>query len=96
MDAGRRIAGGADAEVADAARDSEDFGVKATLEGIDMPKVNSYRDGVVGRLYKGLQGLVKSFAFWPQVTMGLAPLAPAVRTRVAESAVAMFLGFYAV
>ncbi|MGA1090105.1 MAG: dihydrolipoyl dehydrogenase, partial [Candidatus Nanopelagicales bacterium] len=48
------------AEVADAARDSEDFGVKATLEGIDMPKVNSYRDGVVGRLYKGLQGLVKS------------------------------------
>ncbi len=48
------------AEVADSARDSEDFGVKATLEGIDMPKVNSYRDGVVGRLYKGLQGLVKS------------------------------------
>ena len=25
-----------------------------------MPKVNEYRDGVVGRLYKGLQGLVKS------------------------------------
>lgn len=43
-----------------------------------------------------LQGLVKSFAFWPQVTMGQAPLAPKERTRVAESAVAMFLGFYAV
>ncbi|MGG6341650.1 TetR/AcrR family transcriptional regulator [Stenotrophomonas indicatrix] len=43
-----------------------------------------------------LQGLVKSFAFWPQVTMGQAPLAPAERKRVAESAVAMFLGFYAV
>lgn len=43
-----------------------------------------------------LQGLVKSFAFWPQVTMGQAPLAPDERTRVAESAVAMFLGFYAV
>ncbi|MEG0183856.1 MAG: TetR/AcrR family transcriptional regulator [Stenotrophomonas sp.] len=43
-----------------------------------------------------LQGLVKSFAFWPQVTMGQAPLAPNERTRVAESAVAMFLGFYAV
>lgn len=43
-----------------------------------------------------LQGLVKSFAFWPQVTMGQAPLAPAERTRVAASAVAMFLGFYAV
>lgn len=48
------------AEVADAARDSAHFGVKATLEGIDMPAVNSYRDGVVGRLHKGLQGLVKS------------------------------------
>ena len=36
------------------------FGVNTTLQGIDMPKVNEYRDGVVGRLYKGLQGLVKS------------------------------------
>ena len=48
------------AEVADSARESEAFGVRATLEGIDMEKVNAYRDGVVGRLYKGLQGLVKS------------------------------------
>ena len=48
------------AEVADSTRDSGHFGVKATLEGIDMPKVNEYRDGVVARLYKGLQGLVKS------------------------------------
>jgi dihydrolipoamide dehydrogenase len=48
------------AEVADSARESEHFGVKATLDGIDMPKVNEYRDGVVARLYKGLQGLVKS------------------------------------
>jgi dihydrolipoamide dehydrogenase len=48
------------AEVADSSRESENFGVKTTLEGIDMPKVNEYRDGVVSRLYKGLQGLVKS------------------------------------
>lgn len=48
------------AEVADTTRDSEDFGVRATFEGIDMDRVNAYRDGVVGRLYKGLQGLVKS------------------------------------
>ncbi|MDQ5974746.1 MAG: dihydrolipoamide dehydrogenase [Actinomycetota bacterium] len=48
------------AEVADSARESDAFGVRATFEGIDMPKVNEYRDGVVGRLYKGLQGLVKS------------------------------------
>jgi dihydrolipoamide dehydrogenase len=48
------------AEVADSTRESELFGVNATFEGIDMPQVNKYRDGVVGRLYKGLQGLIKS------------------------------------
>ncbi|MEI8058416.1 MAG: dihydrolipoyl dehydrogenase [Actinomycetes bacterium] len=48
------------AEIADGARESAQFGVRATFEGINMPKVNEYRDGVVGRLYKGLQGLVKS------------------------------------
>ena len=48
------------AEVADSTRESDSFGVRATFEGIDMPKVNEYKDGVIGRLYKGLQGLVKS------------------------------------
>ena len=47
-------------EIADGARESEQFGVRATFEGIDMPGVNAYKDGVVSRLYKGLQGLVKS------------------------------------
>ncbi|MDO9455700.1 dihydrolipoyl dehydrogenase [Nocardioides sp.] len=47
------------AEVADSARESEQFGVRATLEGIDMPGVNSYKDGVVSRLFKGLAGLIK-------------------------------------
>ena len=47
------------AEIADAARDSEQFGVLATLDGIDMPGVNSYKDGVVSRLFKGLTGLIK-------------------------------------
>ncbi len=47
-------------EIADGARESEQFGVKATFEGIDMPAVNNYKDTVIGRLYKGLQGLVKS------------------------------------
>jgi dihydrolipoamide dehydrogenase len=48
------------AEVADTARESESFGVRATLESIDMAGVNKYKDGVIARLYKGLQGLVKS------------------------------------
>ena len=47
------------AEIADQARDSAQFGVQATLEGIDMDGVNSYKDGVVSRLFKGLSGLIK-------------------------------------
>jgi dihydrolipoamide dehydrogenase len=47
-------------EIADGAKESAKFGVLATFEGIDMPGVNKYKDGVIGKLYKGLQGLVKS------------------------------------
>jgi dihydrolipoamide dehydrogenase len=47
------------AEVADQTRESEQFGVRASLEGIDMPGVNAYKDGVVSRLFKGLTGLIK-------------------------------------
>ncbi|SMD14899.1 dihydrolipoyl dehydrogenase [Lentzea albidocapillata] len=48
------------AEVADNAREGDQFGVKSSLEGIDIAGVNSYKDGVVSRLYKGLQGLAKA------------------------------------
>lgn len=47
------------AEIADQTRESEQFGVKAELVGIDMAAVNSYKDGVVARLYKGLQGMLR-------------------------------------
>jgi dihydrolipoyl dehydrogenase len=47
-------------EVADQTRESEQFGIKAELVGIDMAGVNAYKDGVVSRLYKGLQGLVSA------------------------------------
>ncbi|CAN5893089.1 dihydrolipoyl dehydrogenase [soil metagenome] len=50
------------AEVADSAREGARFGARTTLDSIDMPGVHKYKDGVVGRLYKGLQGLVKSAA----------------------------------
>lgn len=46
------------AEVADNARSANQFGVTATFGGIDMAGVHSYKDSIVGRLYKGLQGLV--------------------------------------
>jgi TetR/AcrR family transcriptional regulator of autoinduction and epiphytic fitness len=41
-----------------------------------------------------LQGLLKSFAFWPQVTMGQPPLPAARQQQVVESAVDMFLACY--
>lgn len=47
-------------EIADQARESEQFGVKATFEGIDVPAVHKYKDEVISGLYKGLQGLVAS------------------------------------
>jgi len=48
------------AEVADEARHGSSIGVMTELHGIDMPAVNAFKQGVVDRLYKGLQGLVKS------------------------------------
>ena len=47
-------------EVADNSRHSSDFGVNTQFIGIDMLAVNAYKDGVVSKLHKGLQGLVKS------------------------------------
>ena len=48
------------AEIADHARDSASVGVKATFEGIDVPGVLSYKNGVVDRLWKGLQSTIAS------------------------------------
>jgi dihydrolipoamide dehydrogenase len=48
------------AEVADTARAADQFGIKAELVGVDMPAVNRYKDGVVAKMYKGLQGLIKA------------------------------------
>ncbi len=47
------------AEIADTARNGAKFGVRTTLESIDMPGVHNYKDKVVGGLYKGVQGLFK-------------------------------------
>jgi dihydrolipoamide dehydrogenase len=47
-------------EVADSARHAGEFGVNAQFHNIDMGGVNAYKDGVVSKLHKGLQGLVKS------------------------------------
>ncbi|MFE6778959.1 dihydrolipoyl dehydrogenase [Streptomyces sp. NPDC057702] len=47
-------------EIADQARESAEFGVKATFDGIDIAAVHKYKDGVISGLYKGLQGLIAS------------------------------------
>lgn len=46
------------AELADSVSEAGEIGVALSLDGIDMSKVNAYKDGVIERLYKGLQGLV--------------------------------------
>ncbi|PWV46285.1 MULTISPECIES: dihydrolipoyl dehydrogenase [Nocardiopsis] len=48
------------AEVADTAKESENFGVRATFEGIDIDAVHKYKDKVISGLHKGLSGLIKS------------------------------------
>ena len=46
--------------MADAARHADRFGVRATLDGVDLAAVDAYAQGVVQRLYRGLTGLVRS------------------------------------
>ncbi len=46
------------AEVADQVREAAALGVRATIEGIDLAAVHAAKDAVVGRLFKGLEGLV--------------------------------------
>ena len=46
------------AEVADSTRGSEHVGVRATFEGIDIAAVHAYRDGIVAKKHKGLEGLI--------------------------------------
>ena len=48
------------AEVADEAREGPSIGITSTFTGVDVPALLKYKDGIVNRLYKGLQGLIKS------------------------------------
>jgi dihydrolipoamide dehydrogenase len=70
-------------EVADLARESEQFGVRATLEGVDAAAVRKYQEGVVARLYKGLQGLVKGRGI--QFVSGEGRLVSATAVRVGDT-----------
>jgi dihydrolipoamide dehydrogenase len=47
-------------EIADGAREGAAVGVKSTFDGIDMVGLQAYKDGVISKNFKGLQGLIKS------------------------------------
>ncbi|MGW4639836.1 dihydrolipoyl dehydrogenase [Sphaerisporangium sp. NPDC004334] len=48
------------AEVADETREATSVGVKAHFEGVEMPGVHAFKDKIVNRAWKGVQGLLKS------------------------------------
>ncbi|MFC0580861.1 dihydrolipoyl dehydrogenase [Micrococcoides hystricis] len=47
------------AELADDARNGAKYGIKTTLDEIDMAGVREYKDGIVAGKFKGLTGLLK-------------------------------------
>lgn len=47
------------AELAEGARESEKYGIKATLDSIDMGAVRDYKNKIVQGKFKGLTGLMK-------------------------------------
>ena len=48
------------AEVADHVRSAASVGVTATLEAVDAAGVRAYREGIVAKKFKGLEGLIKA------------------------------------
>ena len=48
------------AEIADNVRDAAKFGVDASLTGVNVAAVSTYRQGIIDSKFKGLQGLLKA------------------------------------
>lgn len=48
------------AEVADVTREAAKYGISATFNSVDMPAVTTYRENIVAKKFKGLQGLLKA------------------------------------
>ncbi len=67
------------AEVADTARDAGTIGIRATFEGIDVAGVRAYREGIVAKKFKGLEGLVKARGITVVTGEGHLEAGPAVR-----------------
>ena len=67
------------AEVADLTRDAWSVGIRATLEGVDADGVRAYREGIVAKKYKGLEGLIKARGITVVAGAGVLESGPAVR-----------------
>lgn len=66
-------------EVADAARGASDIGVDVTFSGIDPARVRSYREGIVAKKFKGLEGLISARGIRVVAGAGSLEAGPAVR-----------------
>jgi dihydrolipoamide dehydrogenase len=67
------------AEVADTARDASAIGIRTTFEGVDPAGVRAYREGIVAKKFKGLEGLVKARGITVVPGEGRLESGPAVR-----------------
>lgn len=67
------------AEVADVARDAAVIGIRATFDGIDPDGVRAYREGIVAKKYKGLEGLIRARGITVVAGEGMLEAGPAVR-----------------
>ncbi|BDV30663.1 dihydrolipoyl dehydrogenase [Microbacterium terricola] len=67
------------ADVAESAKDAAAVGVRATFEGVDPAGVRTYREGIVAKKYKGLQGLVAARGITVVAGEGRLEAGPAVR-----------------
>lgn len=67
------------AEVADLARDASAIGIRASFDGVDPAGVRAYREGIVAKKFKGLEGLVKARGITVVHGEGRLEAGPAVR-----------------
>ncbi len=67
------------AEVADSARDAAAVGVRASFEGVDVATVRGYREGIVAKKFKGLEGLLAARKITVVSGEGRLEAGPAVR-----------------
>ncbi|KQZ84214.1 dihydrolipoamide dehydrogenase [Microbacterium sp. Root166] len=67
------------AEVADTAREASAIGIRASFDGVDAAGVRAYREGIVAKKFKGLEGLIKARKITVVTGEGRLEAGPAVR-----------------